>query len=148
MVNRTLVDFASVVAAKDYDLPVSAVAFGMLRKLDLPDLCASMAPRPVCLVNPVGPNGNALALSEVNEAYKIAKQSEKFSVRVEPDPADEIMLMWMQKACSQRETLIDQGSPELGKGLENRLLRPHPSAPPSRGNQRTPRVRLERRNRS
>jgi cephalosporin-C deacetylase-like acetyl esterase len=97
MVNRTLVDFASVVAAKDYDLPVSAVAFGMLRKFDLPELCASMAPRPVCLVNPVGPNGNPLALSEVNEAYKIAKQSEKFSVRVETNPADEIMLMWMQK---------------------------------------------------
>ena len=36
LLNRTLADFESVVASKDYDLPLSAVAFGILRKMDLP----------------------------------------------------------------------------------------------------------------
>jgi cephalosporin-C deacetylase-like acetyl esterase len=104
LLNGTLADFASVVASKDYQLPVSAIAFGFLRRFDLPELCASLAPRPVWLVNPVGPNRNALTLSEMNEAYQVAiqayardKHSEEFCLRVEPEPAGEVMLTWMQK---------------------------------------------------
>ena len=62
LLNRTLADFESIVASKDYDLPLSAVAFGMLRKMDLPELCASLVPRPVWLVNSVGPTRNPLTL--------------------------------------------------------------------------------------
>lgn len=104
LLNRTLADFESVVASKDYDLPLSAVAFGILRKLDLPDLCASLAPRPVWLVNPVGPTRNPLALSDITESYEVAirayaheNQDEKLSLRVEPNPANETALAWMRK---------------------------------------------------
>jgi cephalosporin-C deacetylase-like acetyl esterase len=104
LLSRTLVDFESVVASKDYSLPLSAVAFGFLRKMDLPELCASLAPRPFWLVNTVGPNGDALTLSDMNESYQVAirayahnKQDEKLYLRAEPDPADDVTLAWMQR---------------------------------------------------
>jgi cephalosporin-C deacetylase-like acetyl esterase len=104
LLNRTLADFESVVASKDYDLPLSAVAFGILRKMDLPELCASLVPRPVWLVNPVGPTRNPLTLSDISESYEVAirayahyKQDERLSLRVEPNPADEVALAWMRK---------------------------------------------------
>lgn len=104
LLNRTLADFESVVAWKDYDLPLSAVAFGILRKVDLRVLCASLAPRPVWLMNTVGPTGNPLTLSDISESYEVAiqayahhKQGEGLCLRVEPDPADEVALAWMRK---------------------------------------------------
>ncbi len=104
LLNRTLADFESVVASKDYDLPLSAVAFGILRKMDLPELCASLVPRPVWLVNPVGPTRNALTLSEIHESYEVAirayahdNQDRRLSLRVEPTPADQVALAWMRK---------------------------------------------------
>lgn len=103
--NRTLADFESVVASKDYDLPLFAVAFGILRKMDLPVLCASLVPRPVWLVNPVGPTKNPLTLSDIRESYRVAikaydKQEERLSLRVEPNPVDEVALEWMHKVLA------------------------------------------------
>jgi cephalosporin-C deacetylase-like acetyl esterase len=104
LLDRTLADFESVVASKDYDLPLSAVAFGILRKMDLPDMCASLVPRPVWLVNPVGPTRNPLTLSDITESYEVAikayardKQDERLSLRVEPNPTNETALAWMRK---------------------------------------------------
>jgi cephalosporin-C deacetylase-like acetyl esterase len=65
LLDGMLADFESVVGSKDYKLPLSAVAFGFLRKFDLPDICATVPPRPVWLLNAVGPQGNTLPLSEV-----------------------------------------------------------------------------------
>ena len=105
MLNRTLLTLASVVASKDYDLPLSAVVFGMLRKFDLPDLCEAIAPRPVWLVNPVGSQGNGVPLSEIHESYGIASrayanvnQPERLSFRIEPDPIDSLIFEWAQKS--------------------------------------------------
>jgi len=101
LLHRTLASLESVVASKDYELPSSAVAFGMLRGFDLPELCAIQAPRPIWLVNSVGPRGNELALSEVGEAYEPAVQAysrvnekERLSLRVEEGPADAAILEW------------------------------------------------------
>jgi cephalosporin-C deacetylase-like acetyl esterase len=105
MLNRTLVSLASVVAAKDYTLPLSAVAFGMLPGFDLPELCAAMVPRRVWLVNIVGPGGNGIPLSETNESYEVAarayanaNQAEKLAFRVESDPIDKVVLQWARQA--------------------------------------------------
>jgi cephalosporin-C deacetylase-like acetyl esterase len=104
LLNRSLADLESVVASKDYDLPLSAVAFGFLRNFDLPELCASVAPRPIWLLNSVGPNGELLSLSEISDSYQVAmrayaqnKKDENFCLRVEPAPADEVAVAWMQK---------------------------------------------------
>jgi hypothetical protein len=105
MLNRTLISLTSVVAAKDYILPLSAVAFGMLPRFDLPELCGAIAPRPVWLVNTVGPQGNGIPLSETNESYKVAtrayanaNQAEKLVFRVQSDSIDEVVVEWARKA--------------------------------------------------
>jgi cephalosporin-C deacetylase-like acetyl esterase len=102
--DKTLVSYASVVASKDYSVPLSAMPFGLLRKTDLPEICATLAPRPVCLVNSLGPNGEALTISEVKDAYQVALQayandklSEKLSLRVIPDNADDVALAWAKE---------------------------------------------------
>ncbi len=104
LLNKTLVSYESVVASKEYDVPLSAMAFGLLQKMDVPEMCASLAPRPVCLMNTVGPNGEELTLSETSEHYQVAiqayardKQGEKLSLRVVPEPTDEVALAWAQK---------------------------------------------------
>jgi cephalosporin-C deacetylase-like acetyl esterase len=96
LLDGMLVDFESVVASKDYQLPLSAVAFGFLRKFDLPEICATITPRPVWLVNSVGPQGNTLSVTDVREKYK-AVGATQFSVRVEPTPIDHIVIEWLQK---------------------------------------------------
>jgi hypothetical protein len=107
LLNRSLADLESVVASKDYDLPLSAVAFGFLRNFDLPELCASVAPRPIWLLNSVGPNGELLSLSEISDSYQVTmraygqnKKVENFCLRVEPAAADEVALAWMQKVLA------------------------------------------------
>ena len=107
LLNRTLVSLESVVASEDYNLPLSAIAFGMLRKFDLPELCAIQAPRPIWLVNSTGPRGNGLPLGEVGEAYGVATRAysnvnrkENLSLRVESGPVDAAVLEWAQKTLA------------------------------------------------
>ncbi len=97
LLDETLIDFESVVASENYELPLSAVAFGFLRKFDLPEICATIAPRPVWLLNSVGPQGNKLPLSAVRERYK-ALETKSLVFRVEPNPIDNVVSEWMQKA--------------------------------------------------
>ncbi len=105
MLNRTLVDFASIVASKDYDLPLSAVAFGFLQKFDLPEICSTLAPRPVWLVNSTGPQANVLRISAVREKYKIAadayaqaNERDRLAFRVEPRPIHRLVAEWVKSA--------------------------------------------------
>jgi hypothetical protein len=103
--NRTLVDLECIAASKEYELPMSAVAFGILKKFDLPDLCANLAPRPLWLVNTLGAQGKGIALSDVRErygkalqAYVNAKQTENFAIRVQPGSMDGTVAEWLKKA--------------------------------------------------
>jgi cephalosporin-C deacetylase-like acetyl esterase len=105
LLNRTLITFESVVASKDYDLPLSAIAFGMLPNLDLPELCAAIAPRPMWLVNTVGPQGKAASPADIRASYEVAIQAysraggkENLSFRPEPEFTDELLVEWAQKA--------------------------------------------------
>ncbi|MDB5389291.1 MAG: alpha/beta hydrolase, partial [Planctomycetaceae bacterium] len=105
LLNRTLVDLECIVASKEYELPLSAVAFGILKKFDLPELCRHVAPKPLWIVNSVGPKGSQLALSDVAEkygkvrqTYGTATQTGKFVLSVEPGPIDRVVLDWVQKA--------------------------------------------------
>lgn len=96
LLDGMLADFESVVASKDYQLPLSAVAFGFLRRFDLPEICASVPPRPAWLLNAVGPQGNTLTVGEVREKYK-GIDADQFSIRVEPVPPDKVIIEWMHK---------------------------------------------------
>ncbi len=97
MLEGALIDFECVVASRDYQLPLSAIAFGFLRKFDLPQICATIAPRPVWLLNSVGPQGKVLPLSAVHESYQ-ANEIKSLSVRVEGNPIDNLIIEWRQKA--------------------------------------------------
>ena len=57
--DRSLSTIESVVGSKEYEYPLSALAFGLARSFDLPDMCASLGPRPVWLVNSTGANGES-----------------------------------------------------------------------------------------
>jgi len=96
--NRTLLTYESIVASKEYHLPPSAIAFGLLAKCDLPEICALVAPRPVWLVNPVGAQGDPVPLTEIQASYPA---SEKLSLRVQPGPLDTLLLEWAKKSQSQ-----------------------------------------------
>lgn len=107
LLHRVIADLDSVVASKAYKLPLSAVAFGLLKNFDLPDLCAHMAPRPLWLVNAVGPEGTEIPLSDLNQtyggarqAYERANQSQRFVGRVQPGSLDGVVPQWA------RETLV------------------------------------------
>jgi cephalosporin-C deacetylase-like acetyl esterase len=96
MLDGTLIDFESVVTSKEYKLPLSAVAFGFLRKFDLPEVCATIAPRPAWLANTVGAKGNALPLGTVYQRYS-AVETKSLYLFVKPDPMDDVILDWAHK---------------------------------------------------
>lgn len=104
LLKGTLADFESVLASKDYNLPLSAVAFGMLNKLDLPEICAALAPRPLWLLNSSGPSGAIIPFSGMSESYQVTRrayahagQQERFRLRVEPEPAEDVLIEWTRK---------------------------------------------------
>jgi cephalosporin-C deacetylase-like acetyl esterase len=91
LLDRTLADFKSLVAAEDYNLKAGSFTFGMLKHFDLPQLASIVTPRPVWLLNPVGPNGEGLPLSAVSPGY-----AETAKIRVESTPADTVLSEWIQ----------------------------------------------------
>jgi cephalosporin-C deacetylase-like acetyl esterase len=98
---RTLADLECIVASKSYDLPLSAVAFGMLKNFDLPDLCTHVAPRPLWLINSLGPQGTEVPLSDLQQrygslrqVYRTEKQSERFVFQIRPGSLDDLVLEW------------------------------------------------------
>ncbi|MGI8962504.1 MAG: alpha/beta hydrolase [Bryobacteraceae bacterium] len=108
LLNSVLIDFESVVASKEYDLPLSSVAFGFLKRLDLPEMCAAVAPRPVWFVNTIGPHGDQLPLSAVRGRYGVAARvyeenngPNQLSFSVESDSIDKVAVEWLQKALLQ-----------------------------------------------
>jgi hypothetical protein len=105
LLERTLTDFGSLVAAEDYDLTVDSFTFGLLRHFDLPDVCSAIAPRPLWLVKPVGPKGTNLPLSTVNEryagtrnTYAGAQRADRFLVEI--GETDRAFGRWVQKSLA------------------------------------------------
>lgn len=103
----TLADYRSVVKAENYDLKVDSFPFGLLKHFDLPELSASIAPRPIWLMNPAGANGEPLSLSETMQTYATtaqtyAKQNAAagFSVHVDPNGMDKIFRDWLKTELS------------------------------------------------
>lgn len=104
LLDRTLLDLESIVASRDYNLPLSAVAFGMLKRFDLPDLAQHLVPRAFWLVNPVGPQREDLALSSAQGKYAKAvhayQASQKMVMKIEPGPASVLIFEWAQKTLA------------------------------------------------
>lgn len=91
LLDRTLTDFKSLVAAEDYNLKVGSFTFDLLKHFDLPQLASAVGPRPVWLLNPVNPQGEGVPLSAVPESY--AKTGK---IYVESARGDETFLEWVE----------------------------------------------------
>jgi cephalosporin-C deacetylase-like acetyl esterase len=95
LLHDTLADFSSVVQAEDYKLKGASFAFGLLQHFDLPDICKTLAPRPVWLLNPVDANGDGLALSQVHARYGTSA-----TVHVQQDAHGGVFRDWVQATLS------------------------------------------------
>jgi hypothetical protein len=107
LLERTLTDFGSLVASEDYNLKVASFPFGLLQHFDLPEICATIAPRPIWMLNPVDANGDGLALSQLagryaktTQAYAVLQQPSHFSLRVESGPNHPVFGEWVRASLS------------------------------------------------
>jgi hypothetical protein len=64
-----LVSFRSIVDTEDYDCSFANFVPNLLRHTDLPDVAASLAPRPVTLAGTVDASGSAMASAAVRGIY-------------------------------------------------------------------------------
>ncbi len=92
LLDGVLADFRSVVESEDYSLRLPWFVFGLLRRFDLPDLVAALAPRSCWLVNSVGPDGETMLEQNVKNRYQNATEnysklasSERLRFLVRPD---------------------------------------------------------------
>jgi cephalosporin-C deacetylase-like acetyl esterase len=104
LVERSLLDFRSIVEVETYKLPLSFFVFGLLKKLDLPDILETFAPRPLLVANPVDAAGESVSLdgirtrcASIERAYKSANQLSKFSFIAQPEPIDQLLSAWLEK---------------------------------------------------
>jgi hypothetical protein len=70
---KMLQTYESVVTRGIHRGVFEQVVPGVLKAYDLPDLAAMMAPRPVWIIDPADPMGNAVSLTETAGLYKNAK---------------------------------------------------------------------------
>jgi cephalosporin-C deacetylase-like acetyl esterase len=91
LLRETLSDLSSVVEAEDYNLKYASFVFGVLRHFDLPEICGTLVPRPVWLLNATDPNGETLSISQVH-----AKYGSMAKIFVEPAPHGGIFREWMK----------------------------------------------------
>ena len=85
---RSLTSLSSLAWNRSYDWPVSMIIPGILPKMDLEDIRASLAPRPLTIINPVNhlrqPLSPAMARDEfaaVRKAYQTAHAANALSTR-------------------------------------------------------------------
>ena len=103
LLDRALTDFGSLVASENYNLKVASFVFGLLQHFDLPEICSTIAPRPVWLLNPTDPNGNEVPLSQMTEkyneaakAYAALQRADQFSIHIEPERNDNVFAKWVR----------------------------------------------------
>jgi len=90
--DHMLLDYRALVESEEYSVGLSWLVFGILPELDVPDVIASLAPRPCFLMNVTGPRGETLAQSAVETRYQTAMSDysrlgagERLQISVQPD---------------------------------------------------------------
>jgi cephalosporin-C deacetylase-like acetyl esterase len=89
---RTITDYRSLAVAERYTQPFGIYLYGVLREFDLPDVARAAAPRPVLLLDPVSPTGEAAA-PVARELYKGVSNATVRSLRADEDPV-EVLAAW------------------------------------------------------
>ncbi|HEY3936075.1 MAG TPA: acetylxylan esterase [Bryobacteraceae bacterium] len=90
LLDHTLSDFQSLVAAEDYSLKVGSFTFGLLKHFDLPQLASVVLPRPLWLSNPVDPKGDAVPMSVLRTTYP-----ETAEIRIESPQTEAVFEEWV-----------------------------------------------------
>ncbi len=73
--DHVLSAFRSVVESEEYSVSLSWLVFGILRELDIPDLVASLTPRPCWLLNATDARGEPLPKSVIEAHFQNARNS-------------------------------------------------------------------------
>ncbi len=69
LLTKTIVSYMTIVQSKDYSLALDWFVPGILEHFDLPDIAASMSPRPVWIVDAVDASGALLPFKDVRAMY-------------------------------------------------------------------------------
>ncbi|MGD0697942.1 MAG: acetylxylan esterase [Terriglobia bacterium] len=100
------VSFAEIAAAKLYNQPVSLMLPGALQDFDLPDVFASLAPRPLLVLNPQDAMTRKMteekarqSVQPVREAYKSSGAEGSFQVETAPleSESEKALVKWIAK---------------------------------------------------
>ena len=70
LLTRMVVSYMSIVHSTQYSLALEWFVSGILRQFDLPDIAASISPRPVWIMNAVDASGSVLSLKDVQTTYR------------------------------------------------------------------------------
>jgi len=82
---HTVSDYRSLATAEQYTQPFGIYAYGVLREFDLPDVTRAINPRPVLLINPMGPQGEP-AGPAARDRYKNAANATVRTLDASDDP--------------------------------------------------------------
>jgi hypothetical protein len=90
---RTITDYRSLAVAERYTQPFGIYAYGVVREFDLPDVARAAAPRPVLLLDPVTPRGDA-AGAVARDLYKGVPNATVRTLSASEDPI-EVLAAWV-----------------------------------------------------
>jgi cephalosporin-C deacetylase-like acetyl esterase len=93
---RTITDYRSLAVAERYSQPFGIYAYGVLREFDLPDVARAAAPRPVLLLDPVTPRGEAAGPS-ARDRYKDVPNATVRTLGASEDAID-VLAAWARGA--------------------------------------------------
>jgi cephalosporin-C deacetylase-like acetyl esterase len=103
LLDHVLLSYFSAVSSQDYSLHLAWFLPGILRKVDLPDFVAALSPRPCWLLNAVGPQGEVLAESSIQQTYRQrlgarAPSPGNVKLLIEPaQDAEQVYLEWLAR---------------------------------------------------
>ena len=92
---QTITDYRSLATAERYTQPFGIYAYDLLRDFDLPDVTRAIGPRPVLLINPVGPRGEPAGQAAADR-YKSAPNTTVRTLEPSDDPV-QVLSDWARR---------------------------------------------------
>jgi hypothetical protein len=101
LITHAVFSYRSIVDSEDYSVSLDWFVPGILQHFDLPDILASISPRPVWIYNAVDANGKAISETALRDCYlqRVPEHSPVFSTLrfgVGPKDEDDLYSSWLQ----------------------------------------------------
>lgn len=102
LLTRAIPSWESIIEAEDYTVSLDWFVPGILQNFDLPDLLASVAPRPVWIYDAVNADGQPISESALRDIYlqRVPERSSAFRtlrLGVAPEHEEDLYAEWLQK---------------------------------------------------